>query len=180
MVDERFAALVLDYFAAHNVIVAEGAGARAVLELLAAPQDIKGKTTLFYADTADPALGYARKLKCCTCNDLHVLPSTLVLLIKLKDFLAEKARPLLLYAAGSTWFIQMIVELATTTDLNAGKIYVERVDLNTLRITCGACRTNADYDTSSPVACKACGRGLVATSFYSEESNSFWGAVVKE
>lgn len=42
--DACFAALVLDYLADRNVIVAEGSGAGAVLELLAAPQDIKGKT----------------------------------------------------------------------------------------------------------------------------------------
>ena len=178
IVDERFAALVLDYFAEHNVIVAEGSGARAVLELLAAPQDIRGKTIVLYADTADAAWGYARKLRGCTCHELRVLPTTLALLIELNAFLSSAASQPRLYAAGTSRFVRLISELAVVSGLEAGKVRVERVDLDALRITCGACRATGDYGKSDQLLCRSCGTKLAATHFYSDETHSFWGTVV--
>ncbi|MGL4398100.1 MAG: hypothetical protein ACRCS9_16305 [Hyphomicrobium sp.] len=178
--DEHFAALVLDYFAEHNVITAEGAGARAALELLAAPHDIKGKTIVLYADTADAAWGYARKLKCCSYHELRVLPSKLALLIALKEFLDGTTRPPRIYAAGSRRFVQLIGELSAGAGVDAAKVSVERVDPVSLRITCGACRTWGDYQASSRICCTSCGTEIAPTRFYCDETHSFWGTVASE
>lgn len=174
-VDERFHALMLDYFAPHHVIAGEGEGARAILDLLSAEYAVEGRRTIIYADTGERACGYGRKLQSLDVDECIVVSTFVEALLRLQDVLRATPLQICLYLAGSSATLHVLSELATRHGLEPHQVKAERCESFSRRVTCSACRGTSTFDLTDALTCRTCGASFEVTTYYSDDTNSFLG-----
>lgn len=109
----RLSSLIFDYFAPQHLFIAEGEGARCILELLMGERDMPGRKAICYADTVrHQSPGYVDRLQLCSVVDITVYATRLALLRNLPHHFALLSGQYRIYVAASTWLISAIEDIA--------------------------------------------------------------------
>ena len=101
-----YGALQPDTRAKHNLLVAEGEGAAAILDLAAkAPPDFFSKTTILYCAAGSAGKGYEKQLEDLNPDALWVFPTPATTMFRLKGVLQTAKMGTRLYFTGTEPFM---------------------------------------------------------------------------
>ncbi len=171
--------LTPDLHAKHNLILAEGEGAAAVLDLAAkAPQDFFAKSTILYSPTGSAGKGYEAQLEALKPDALWVLPSLATAIFRLKGVLQTATMGTRLYAAGTEPFIGSVVQAAIEAGIDFKSVRTEHRGSAKRRVQCVHCKGFIDDVTTSIVSCTHCGLSLFVRDHYSRRLGAFQGVCI--
>lgn len=175
--DENFEGLILDQYAPRQIFVAEGEGARCLLDLFSNSVDATARGAhffLLYADTASPGRCYAKSLKEIEFKHTEVYSARLQLMRNISAFSAALGPFDRAYLAGEVWFVEAVARLLRDTGLEQTQIMYERCPITSCKVTCSSCGTINIFE--DPVGlCKCCATSLYVSPFFSTLTNSFFG-----
>ena len=173
--------LRLDPYAKLNLILAEGEGAQAVLDLCRTPAAtaavLKRTLILFCADgPADRAMLPA--LEALGPQALWTFPSVETTLFRLRAVLQTATMGTRILAAGTEPFIGHVVAEAAAFGVDPRSVITEHRGSSRRRVQCVHCKGMMDDVTQSPVVCAHCGLSLFVRDHYSRRLGAFQGVCV--
>lgn len=174
----RYAGLSADPFAKFNLILCEGEGAVAVLDLAkTAPAGFFSRAViLFCPSDADPA--YEAKLEALQPKSLWVLPSIPTAMFRLKGVLATATMGTRIYAAGTEPFIGSVLQETLAVGVDHKSVFTEHRGSARRRVQCVHCKGLTENVTASPFTCAHCGLTLFVRDHYSRRLGAFQGVRV--
>lgn len=165
--DERFMRLIVDYFATQHLFIAEGEGARCLVEALSSTPKPPGRKAIYYADTSrHQSPGIVDSLRALEVNSLEIVSNRLELIRRLPAIFSQCAPPFRVYIAASTWVIEAAEEIALKWGVSKDQIMAERYEPSWRMAVCAACGAKTLAETSETVGCSGCGMSLRVTDFY--------------
>lgn len=169
--------LVADTKAKSNLIVCEGEGARAVLDLAAkAPEEFLKRASILFCPLDDKSL--ASQLEALPANALWVLPTAETVLFRLKVILSTSFMGTRIYAAGTEPFIASIVREAAAAGVDVKSVFTEHRGSAKRRVQCVHCKGMTDNVTTNPVICSHCGLNLFVRDHFSRRLGAFQGVCI--
>jgi len=178
-VDQRFCALIPDYYAPQHLILAEGEGARCVIDLWNMWETVPGQTTLLYSDTC-PHPYYTSRLRQLPVGSFRHMTTTLQLLLATRAILPSFDGAARIYVAAASRVERLIYDLLLRAGIEPDRIMVEVCDPGIAKVTCARCAVTMIAPLQMAIVCNGCGARLSATSFFSCSSISFLGLPVSE
>lgn len=177
--DVRFSQLILDYFSPQHLFIAEGEGARSIVDLLTVPPLAPGRKAIYYADTArHQSLGLADSLRRLDVKSVEVFSNRLELLRALPAILTQSSPPFRVYIAASAWFLQAAEALAGQAGIDAEQIMVERWDAASRKVCCALCDSRMISNATDLLVCSGCGTTLRITGYYRWQDHLHLGVPV--
>lgn len=171
--------LTADLHAKHNLILAEGEGAAAVLDLAAkVPEGFFKKSTILYCATGSAGKGYEQKLEALTPDALWVLPTLATAIFRLKGVLQTASMGTRLYATGTEPFIGSVVQAAIEAGIDFKSVITEHRGSAKRRVQCVHCKGFTEDVTTSIMVCSHCGLNLFVRDHYSRRLGAFQGVCV--
>lgn len=168
--------LTVDACAKHHVFAADGEGAEAILDLFQKSRgDIKGRTTLVYADTFRDKPGLSDRLAALAPDAMHTLPTIVTAIRRLSSVLANARMGTRIYAAGSETMIGHVVQTAQEFGMDPAAVYTEHRGTAARRVQCVHCKGFTENVTTNIVACSHCGENLLVRDHYSRRYAAFMG-----
>ncbi|MRI57288.1 hypothetical protein D8770_25605 [Methylobacterium sp. DB1607] len=167
--------LALDPRAKTHLVVAEGEGAGAVLEVFADTKGDRPRTILLYAKTDGAAEGRARQLACLELGEFHPAASKSELLAGLDAALRTAKMGTRLYVAGSESFVGEVIARAMGFGVVPQSIIAEKRGSPARRVQCVHCKHITEAVTVSPYVCPGCGQSLLVRDHYSRRLSVFQG-----
>lgn len=165
--------------ARRHLIAAEGEGALAALDLLAAADaDIRGRTTLLYTPGGSKPREHGAKLAALLPGEAHEFPSIETLLFRLNVELTRANMSTRLYATGTEGFLGRVVALAQNHGINPLSVLTEHRGSLARRVQCVHCKGFIEDVTTSIVPCSHCGTSLFVRDHYSRRLGAFQGVIV--
>lgn len=163
--------------AAAHLIVAEGEGAQAVIDLVAkAPSEFANKATLLYAEgpyvsdnsTTDAlrALGLAR---------FHTSATATAALPRLNGALDRLRMGTEIYLTGNESALSLFVKACTDAGLDYQGLQTEHRGSLARRMQCVHCKGITENVTTQPAECAHCGLLLLVRDHYSRRIGAFQG-----
>lgn len=174
--DARFTQLILDYFAPQHLIIAEGEGARNILQLLKAKLPVPGRKAIYYADTArHQSPGLAESLRALDVNSVEIFANRLELLRTLPAIFSQSAPPYRVYVAASVWFIQAAEAIALQCGVAKELIMIEHCDALSRKVCCAVCASHTFSSSDGVVSCCGCGTPIRLSGFYRQVDHAHLG-----
>jgi hypothetical protein len=162
-----------------HLVVAEGEGALAALDLLrAADDDFVRSTRVLYVpggsaarshDDAIGAMGVARHDRFSSADAAAAV---------LADLLATARMGIQLYLAGTEDFIGRTMRVALEAGIDHGAIQAEHRGSLERRVQCVHCKAITDHVRTQPVQCSGCGLMLLVRDHYSRRIGAFQGVCI--
>ena len=171
--------LIPDPHAKSNLILAEGEGAQAVIDMGAkAPPGFFARTTVLYCPSGVAEDGYTTQLERLQPLALWVLPTTATALFRLQGVLQTATMGIRLYATGTEPFIGLVVQAGMAAGMDFKSIITEHRGSAKRRVQCVHCKGFIEDVTTSIVACTHCGLKLFVRDHYSRRLAAFQGVCV--
>lgn len=175
----RYAGLSADPFAKFNLIVCEGEGAGAVLDLAAkAPEGFFSRAAILFCPTGASGNTYQTKLEGLQPANFWVLPTIPTAMFRLKGVLATATMGTRLYAAGTEPFIGSVLQEALAVGIDFKSVFTEHRGSAKRRVQCVHCKGLTEDVTASPFTCTHCGLTLFVRDHYSRRLGAFQGVCV--
>lgn len=174
--DERFTQLILDYFAPQHLFIAEGEGARCIIELLSATPPAPGRKAIYFADTMrhqSPWL--AEDVRSLDVKSVEIFSNRLELLRMMPAIFTQTSPPFRIYIAASAWFIQATETIAGRYGIGKDQIMIERCEAFSRKVCCACCERQTVAQAPDAVVCSSCGRALRITNYYSRHDHVYLG-----
>lgn len=169
--------LVADTKAKSNLIVCEGEGAQAVLELAAkAPEGFFRKASILFCPSAGTEL--ASKLETLGADTVWVLPTPETVLFRLKVILSTSFMGTRLYVAGTEPFIASALKEAAAAGIINKSVIKEHRGSAKRRVQCVHCKGMTDNVITNPVKCSHCGLNLLVRDHFSYRLGAFQGVCI--
>ncbi len=160
-----------------HLVVAEGEGAQAVLDLVAkAPADFASKATLLYAEgpyvsdnsnrEALRALGFAR---------FHTSATAAAAVPRLNGTLERLRMGTQVYLTGNESALSLFVKVCTDAGLDYQGLQTEHRGSLARRMQCVHCKGITEEVTTQPAECAHCGLLLLVRDHYSRRIGAFQG-----
>jgi predicted RNA-binding Zn-ribbon protein involved in translation (DUF1610 family) len=172
----KYARLAPDLLASSSLLVAEGGGIAAVVDLLkSAPEEFAARATILYLpaspgryelDTEFPA------------SVVRQFASRAELLSGLRETLHAAAMGLRLYLAGSEEWIGQIKSIAYEFGMSDASICAEHRGSATRRVQCVHCKQILEGVARNLVPCAGCGAVLYVRDHYSRRLAAFMGVAM--
>lgn len=168
--------LKADPYARHNVILAEGLGADAVIEMRAkAPPGFAGKSSILYTPGANNGHDNEARLKALNTADFWIFPSVQTLLFRFAGMLGSMTMGTRIYLAGTEGFIGSASQLAVSHGVNNMSLITEHRGSEARRVQCVHCKGFNEGVTTNPCVCGHCGLNLLVRDHFSRRLNAFQG-----
>lgn len=165
--------------ARRNLVAVEGAGAQAVLRMMAqADADFAGRTHLLCVDTGNTGGEVLDRLRDLSTDGLTVLASAEAALDLLDSLLTTATMGTRLYAAGTEGFIGRVVRLAVDHGIDHKSVLTEHSGSLARRVQCVHCKHTAEHVTATIYECPGCGVVLFVRDHYSRRLAAFQGVCV--
>ncbi len=165
--------------AKHNLLVAEGEGAAAILELAAkAPPDFFSKTTVLYCAAGSAGKGYEKQLEELNPDALWVFPTPATTMFRLKGVLQTAKMGTRLYFTGTEPFMGLALREALEAGIDHKSIYTEHRGSAKRRVQCVHCKGFTEDVTTNPATCSHCGLTLLVRDHYSRRLGAFQGVCI--
>lgn len=171
--------LVADAHAKHNLIVAEGEGALAVLDLAAkAPPGFFNKASILFCPAASAGQDHEKKLEALEPAALSVFPTAATTMFRLKGMLQTATMGTRLYFTGTEPFIGLALKEALDAGVDYKSIFTEHRGSARRRVQCVHCKGFTENVTTNPVKCSHCGLSLLVRDHYSRRLAAFQGVCI--
>lgn len=171
--------LRVDRFAKLNLILAEGEGADAILDLARAPDMTPAffarATILFCTSGAAQAVP---ALEALAPQALWTFPTVDTTLFRLRGVLQTATMGTRLYVAGTEPFIGRVIAEAATFGVDPRSVITEHRGSLRRRVQCVHCKGMMEDVTHSPVTCAHCGLSLFVRDHYSRRLGAFQGVCI--
>lgn len=175
----RYPGLTVDPFAKLNLLVCEGEGAAAVLDLAAkSPEGFFSRAVILFCATGTSGDAYTTRLEALQPVSIWVLPSIPTAMFRLKGVLATATMGTRLYAAGTEPFIGSVLQEAFAVGVDHKSVYTEHRGSAKRRVQCVHCKGLTEDVTTSPMTCAHCGLTLFVRDHYSRRLGAFQGVCV--
>lgn len=163
--------LVLSSTARTHLIVADGEGARAVLDVFADAEDAPARTILLYANAREQSeqlegLGLAEVVPAVSKGELFA---------QLDGLLRAATMGTRLYVAGPESFIGEVIAKAAGFGVVPQSVIAETRGSPARRVQCVHCKHVAEAVTHSPYVCPGCGQSLLVRDHFSRRRSAFQG-----
>lgn len=169
--------LMADTKAKSNLIVCEGEGAHAVLDLAAkAPEGFFRKASILFCPSASNEL--VGKLEALGADTVWVLPTPETVLFRLKAILSTSFMGTRLYVAGTEPFIASALKEAAAAGIINKSVITEHRGSAKRRVQCVHCKGMSDNVTTNPVICSHCGLNLLVRDHFSYRLGAFQGVCI--
>lgn len=169
--------LVADTKAKSNLIVCEGEGGQAVLDLAEmAPEGFFKKACVLFCPAADKAL--VGKIEALGADTVWVLPTPETVLFRLKVILSTSFMGTRLYVAGTEPFIASALKEAAAAGIIAKSVITEHRGSAKRRVQCVHCKGMTENVTTNPVICSHCGQNLLVRDHFSYRLGAFQGVCI--
>lgn len=170
-----------DRFAKVNLILAEGEGADAVLDLartLDATSPFFARAVLLFCADGAAARDAVPALEALKPQALWTLPSVDTTLFRLRGVLQTATMGTRIYAAGTEPFIGRVIAEAATFGVDPRSVITEHRGSLRRRVQCVHCKGMMEGVTQSPVTCAHCGLSLFVRDHYSRRLGAFQGVCI--
>lgn len=158
-----------------TVMVAEGAGGAALIELAASDPEVMRDAHLIYIPSGSD-LG--PQIAALSPRLYHQAPSYQAVLPRLNKALSEAHMGTHLYIAGDEGLIGRVSAAAMAVGLPLGAIQAERHGGTARRMQCVHCKGVTEGVTTDPYICAHCGLTLFVRDHYSRRLGAFQGVCV--
>lgn len=171
--------LVPDGHAKHNLIVAEGEGAMAILEMAPkAPPGFFSKTTIHFCPASSAGKDYETQLTALAPKALWTFPTPATTMFRLRGVLQTATMGTRLYLTGTEPFMGLALQEALDAGIDYKSILTEHRGSAKRRVQCVHCKGFTDDVTTSPVICRHCGLNLLVRDHYSRRLGAFQGVCI--
>lgn len=168
-----------DIRAKHNLIVAEGEGAAAILDLATkATPDFFAKTTLLYCPAGSAAQDYEKQLEALQPKALWTFPTPATVMFRLKGVLQTATMGTRLYVTGTEPFIGLALKEALEAGIDHKSLITEHRGSAKRRVQCVHCKGFTENVTTNPAKCSHCGLTLLVRDHYSRRLAAFQGVCI--
>jgi dimethylamine monooxygenase subunit C len=162
-----------------HLVVAEGEGALAALDLLrAADDDFARRTRVVYVPGASAARSHGDVLGALTVAGYDQVPSADAAAALLAELLASARMGSQVYLAGTEDFIGRTMQVALEAGIDHQAIQAEHRGSLERRVQCVHCKAITDHVRTQPVACSGCGLTLLVRDHYSRRIGAFQGVCI--
>lgn len=173
--------LRLDPYAKVNLILAEGEGAQAVLDLCRSPDvtsAILQRTIILFCADGDADRTVIPALEALEPKALWTFPSVETALFRLRGVLQTATMGTRILVAGTEPFIGHVVAEAAAFGVDPRSVVTEHRGSTRRRVQCVHCKGMMENVTQSPVVCAHCGLSLFVRDHYSRRLGAFQGVCV--
>lgn len=162
-----------------HLVVADGEGALAVLDLAAAvdPADRAAMRT-WYVPGGSAGAGHEDRLAAAGLGSCVIAPTKAAAVAGLREALAAARMGTQVYAAGTEDLIGRVVQAALDAGLELGAIGAEHRGSLARRVQCVHCKAITEEVTTQPVACSGCGLALLVRDHFSRRIGAFQGVCI--
>jgi hypothetical protein len=168
-----------DTYAKHNVILAEGAGAAAVIALMNdAPPGFAAKSAILFTEGTAHGKDYEAQLKALKPGDIWKFPTEQTLLFRFAGMLGAMTMGTRIYVTGTESFIGSAMKLAADHGVKHLPIYTEHRGSEARRVQCVHCKGFNENVTTNPCVCGHCGLNLLVRDHFSRRLNAFQGVCI--
>lgn len=175
----RYPGLSADPYANHHVIVADGDGAQAIIDLFAkSGADLKGRVTIVYAETQSNSAEFTARLKTLPAEFVHTLPTLDTAMTRLGGVLNVSRMGTRIYATGTETLIGLAVQLAQSFGMDPQAVLTEHRGTAARRVQCVHCKGYTEGVTTNIVKCAHCGTNLFVRDHYSKRLAAFQGVCI--
>jgi predicted RNA-binding Zn-ribbon protein involved in translation (DUF1610 family) len=165
-----------DQYAKTHLILCEGEGAAAVLDMAAkAPKEFFSRALILFCPAGT---GYEPKLAALSPKSLWVLPTIATAMFRLRGVLATATMGTRVYAAGTEPFIGSVLQETLAVGIDHKSVFTEHRGSAKRRVQCVHCKGCTDDVTASPFTCTHCGLTLFVRDHYSRRLGAFQGVCV--
>ncbi len=173
-----YAGLKVDEAARRHLVVAEGEGARAVIDAFGASPEALDRTTILYCPAGSAGQDHDRALADLSPDDIHLFPTPATLLVRLNVMLSTATMGTRLYATGTEGFIGSVVAAGLEHGVDHHSIFTEHRGSLARRVQCVHCKGMTENVTATPFVCSHCGLNLFVRDHYSRRLGAFQGVCV--
>jgi dimethylamine monooxygenase subunit C len=168
-----------DPHAKYNLIVLEGEGAAALLEMAAkAPPGFFERATILYCPAGSAGKDYDTKLKALKPAAYWQLPSLATSMFRLSGALDTANMGTRLYIAGTEPFLGSALQVALEHGIDHKSVISEHQGSAHRRVQCVHCKGFTENVTKTPFVCGHCGLNLFVRDHYSRRLGAFQGVCV--
>lgn len=168
-----------DVRAKHNLIVAEGEGAAAILDLATkTPPDFFAKTTLLFCPAGSAAKDYEKQLEALQPKALWTFPTPATVMFRLKGVLQTATMGTRLYVTGTEPFIGLALKEALEAGIDHKSLITEHRGSAKRRVQCVHCKGFTEDVTTNPAKCSHCNLTLLVRDHYSRRLAAFQGVCI--
>ena len=162
-----------------HLIVANGEGALAVLELVAAaPDGFLAAASVVYVPGGSVAAGHGERLGNLGADDYREVANEAAALTLFRASLETARMGTQVYVAGTENFIAQVVQAALDAGLDLGAIGADHRGSLERRVQCVHCKAITEHVTTQPVTCSGCGLSLLVRDHYSRRIGAFQGVCI--
>lgn len=158
-----------------SLIVAEGPGAEAVIELFQDNPEVLGQAHLIYIPSGTD---FGPQLAALKPRQYHEAPSYSSVEQRLRKALGDAHMGTQLYIAGTEGLIGRVTAIALGVGLPNGAIQAEHRGSIARRMQCVHCKGITENVTTDPFTCSHCGLVLFVRDHYSRRLGAFQGVCV--
>lgn len=167
----NYPGLKLDNNAKQNVVVADEAGAAAVIEMIdQAGSDFANRTVILLVGGGD--FSACERL---AVASLWKAPTIATALTRLRNVLEHARMGLRLYVAGAEPLIGQVVQAAVENGIEHNSVRTEHRGSTKRRVQCVHCKGITEDVVTNPVSCAHCGTALLVRDHYSRRYAAFMG-----
>jgi hypothetical protein len=161
-----------------HLIVADGEGAQAVLDLAAAaPSGFLARARIIFVP-GDAAGRFDAALRDLHAESLFVGPSIQAVLPRVRQELATAKMGTQLYLAGTEGLVGQAMLVALDAGIDHGSIQKEHRGSEVRRVQCVHCKGITENVRTQPVKCSHCGIMLLVRDHYSRRIGAFQGVCI--
>lgn len=164
-----------------HLIVADGEGALAVLDLVArvatGQPDVTATMHAWYVPGGSAGQGHEARLAAGLAS-CEIVPSIATAVARLRAALAEARMGTQVHAAGTEDCIGQVVQAALEAGMELAAIQAEHRGSLARRVQCVHCKVITDGVTTQPVPCSGCGLSLLVRDHFSRRIGAFQGVCI--
>lgn len=161
--------------AAPSLMVADAAGAEALLELAEADPRVLAEAHVIYVPAGAP---HGPRLASLGARKYHEAPSLPSALVRLRKALGDAQMGFHLYVAGTEGLIGQVTAEALAAGLPGDAVHCEHRGSLVRRMQCVHCKGITENVATDPFVCSHCGLTLFIRDHYSRRLGAFQGVCV--
>jgi ferredoxin-NADP reductase len=157
-----------------HLLLAQGAGGQALLNLLQQTRPTQPICVLYLQETAAD-VAYASKMKALLGADCHVFTAKQPLQTALQQMLPEMYMGTRIYVAGAEDFIWLVTAEMKPFGMVPADIMQEQIGTLARPVYCVHCKAVTHHVTTNVVACVGCGKMLFVRDHFSRNMGAYMG-----